>query len=254
MLPSDRRRVFGPWVWACAFLYFLLRFYNILYMLDEPENSALIVFQFSGTLGLGAQILPLLCALPAAGAFAREYTCGFSSPAVLRAGKSRYLRSKVLGAALSGGLVPAVGDIAFFALLHVLYRYDPAGAEALYGSEGMIAVAFAGIWGYLSFFLGIVLIHFFAGMFWALSGLVVSAWFPNLLWAVCTPLILYQVSIELYYWTEIPLFCNLALLQEAQVDLSFGGTLLAGIGLFGLLSALAAGVFARRAKRRLSYA
>ena len=31
-------------------------------------------------------------------------------------------------------MVPAVGDIAFFALLHVLYRYDPAGAEALYSA------------------------------------------------------------------------------------------------------------------------
>ena len=38
MLAHDRRHAFGPWVFAAAAAYFLLHLYNILYMLNEPEN------------------------------------------------------------------------------------------------------------------------------------------------------------------------------------------------------------------------
>ena len=73
MLAHDRRHAFGPWVFAAAAAYFLLHLYNILYMLNEPENPAILVWRFSGSMGLVPDAMPLVAALPAAAAFAVWY-------------------------------------------------------------------------------------------------------------------------------------------------------------------------------------
>ena len=70
MLAHDRRHAFGPWVFAAAAAYFLLHLYNILYMLNEPENPAILIWRFSGSMGLVPDAMPLVAALPAAAAFA----------------------------------------------------------------------------------------------------------------------------------------------------------------------------------------
>ena len=124
MLAHDRRHAFGTWVFAAAAAYFLLHLYNILYMLNEPENPAILVWRFSGSMGLVPDAMPLLAALPAAAAFAVDLNSGFAVPAVLRAGTKRYLRSKLLAACIGGGLAPLLGRLLFVIFLHILYRGD----------------------------------------------------------------------------------------------------------------------------------
>ena len=138
MLAHDRRHAFGPWVFAAAAAYFLLHLYNILYMLNEPENPAILVWRFSGSMGLVPDAMPLVAALPAAAAFAVDWNSGFAVPAVLRAGTGRYLRSKVLAACIGGGLAPLLGRLAFVVFLHILYRGDVAIAAEMFGSDGAI--------------------------------------------------------------------------------------------------------------------
>ena len=136
MLAHDRRHAFGPWVFAAAAAYFLLHLYNILYMLNEPENPAILIWRFSGSMGLVPDAMPLIAALPAAAAFAVDLNSGFAVPAVLRSGTRRYLRSKLLAACIGGGLAPFLGRLLFVGLLHVLYRGDVAMAAEMFGPEG----------------------------------------------------------------------------------------------------------------------
>ena len=55
-------------------------------------------------------------------------------------------------------------------------------------------------------------------------------------------------------WTGLPDWLNVSLLQDSETGLAFVPGLLAAVGVFGALSAVAALVFYRRAKRRLTYA
>ena len=254
MLAHDRRHAFGPWVFAAAAAYFLLHLYNILYMLGEMENPAILVWRFSASMGLVPDAMPLIAALPAAAAFAVDLNSGFAVPAVLRAGRRRYLRSKIAAACLGGGLAPLLGRLAFVVLLHILYRGDVAVAAEMFGPEGAMGMAFTGPAGYVGYFVGALLVQFAAGAFWALAALAFSAYVPNVLWTVCLPLILHRLFLELDAWTNLPTWLNLSLLQDQETELAFTPGLLAAVGIFGALIAIAALLFYRRGKRRLTYA
>lgn len=254
MLAHDRRHAFGPWVFAAAAAYFLLHLYNILYMLGEPENPAILVWRFSSSMGLVPDALPLVAALPAAAAFAVDWKSGYAVPVVLRSGVRRYLRSKLAAACLAGGLAPFLGRLAFAALVHALYRGDVAVAAELFGMDDTISIAFTGTAGYVGYFAGALFTQFLAGAFWALTALAFSAYVPNVLWTVCMPLLVYRLFLELDAWTGLPDWLNVSLLQDSETGLAFVPGLLAAVGVFGALSAVAALVFYRRAKRRLTYA
>lgn len=254
MLAHDRRHAFGPWVFAAAAAYFLLHLYNILYMLNEPENPAILVWRFSGSMGLVPDAMPLVAALPAAAAFAVDLNSGFAVPAVFRAGTGRYLRSKVLAACIGGGLAPLLGRLAFVVFLHILYRGDVAMAAEMFGPDGAIGAAFNGVGGYIGYFAGVLFVQFIAGAFWAMAALAFSAYVPNVLWTVCLPLILHRLFLELDAWTNLPTWLNLSLLQDQETELAFAPGLLTAVGIFGALIAIAVLLFYRRGKRRLTYA
>ena len=236
MLAHDRRHAFGPWVFAAAAAYFLLHLYNILYMLNEPENPAILIWRFSGSMGLVPDAMPLIAALPAAAAFAVDLNSGFAVPAVFRAGTGRYLRSKMLAACIGGGLAPLLGRLFFVIFLHILYRGDVSMAAEMFGSDGAMGVAFTGVGGYIGYFAAF------------------SAYVPNVLWTVCLPLILHRLFLELDAWTDLPAWLNLSLLQDSETGLTFAPGLLTAVGIFAALIAVSAVLFYRRGKRRLTYA
>ena len=254
MLAHDRRHAFGPWVFAAAAAYFLLHLYNILYMLGEAENPAILVWRFSGSMGLVPDAMPLLAALPAAAAFAVDLNSGFAVPAVLRAGTKRYLRSKLLAACIGGGLAPLLGRLLFVIFLHILYRGDVSMAAGMFGTDGAMGIAFTGMAGYAGYFAAVLFVQFIAGAFWATAALAFSAYVPNVLWTVCLPLILHRLFLELDAWTGLPTWLNLSLLQDSETGLAFAPGLLTAVGVFGVLIAISAVLFYRRGKRRLTYA
>ena len=254
MLARDRRHAFGPWVFAAAAAYFLLHLYNILYMLGEAENPAILVWRFSGSMGLVPDAMPLVAALPAAAAFAVDWNSGFAVPAVLRGGTGRYVRSKVLGACIGGGLAPRLGRLFFVIFLHILYRGDVSMAAEMFGSDGAMGVAFTGVGGYIGYFAAALFVQFLAGAFWAAAALAFSAYVPNVLWTVCLPLILHRLFLELDAWTDLPAWLNLSLLQDSETGLTFAPGLLTAVGIFAALIAVSAVLFYRRGKRRLTYA
>ena len=254
MLAHDRRHAFGPWVFAAAAAYFLLHLYNILYMLGEAENPAILVWRFSGSMGLVPDAMPLVAALPAAAAFAVDWNSGFAVPAVLRSGTRRYLRSKLLAACIGGGLAPLLGRLFFVIFLHILYRGDVSMAAEMFGSDGAMGVAFTGVGGYIGYFAAALFVQFLAGAFWAAAALAFSAYVPNVLWTVCLPLILHRLFLELDAWTDLPAWLNLSLLQDSETGLTFAPGLLTAVGIFAALIAVSAVLFYRRGKRRLTYA
>ena len=87
-----------------------------------------------------------------------------------------------------------------------------------------------------------------------MAALAFSAYVPNVLWTVCLPLILHRLFLELDAWTNLPAWLNLSLLQDSETGLAFAPGMLVAVGIFGALIAIAAALFCRRGKRRLTYA
>ena len=101
------------------------------YLLGDQTGDPFILFEMSLTMGYVAQVMPLVAALPFGGGFCYDIQAGYAGAAALRAGKSRYLTSKALAAALSGGLASALAMLAFLLVSYLRFPGDFAQPEML---------------------------------------------------------------------------------------------------------------------------
>ncbi len=255
MMPMDRTRAFGSWFLLAAAAYFLLYINGVSYMLSDPYSDALMVFEFGGGMGFAAPLMPLIAALPFATSFVSDYVNGYCPPVVLRSGKDRYLRSKALFTALSGGAATAGGMFLFVLLINLLFPQD-TGSPLLRGgaSDLSLILQSPGPLPLLLFYLARLFLQFMAGAWWAMSALAFSAFYPNLPLTLCAPLIFYRLLGWLMNLPFMPVWLNVTWLDDGQLGLLPWQTLLAGLLVFGGLTAVAALVFRWRAGRRLSYA
>ena len=254
MLSLDRRRAFGPWFFAAIAAYFALYFNDVSYIVMDETGDALATFAMAGSMGMVTYIMPFFAALPFSTGFCADWNSGFAHAAAMRAGNRRYLLSKLLACALSGGLATALGALAFIVMLNlkfpttgdVLANYvavDPFTHVLHYGAPK----------GLLMYYSGVVAMQFMAGACWATTGMAFSAFCPNVLLTLCIPLAAYRASLEIYYWLKLPYWLNLPLLQDCTVELSYPMTLLMGLIVFGGVSVILGIVFCIRAGRRLTY-
>ena len=250
MLSLDRRRAFGAWFFIAIAAYIALYFNDVSYIFMDDQGDALATFAMAGSMGMVTYIMPLFAALPFSTAFCADWNSGFAHHAAMRSGNGRYLLSnaRLFSPAAwrrrwvrcfhrhAQPQVPQSGDIlanyvAVDPFTHVLNLGAPKGLLLYYG--------------------GVTAMQFLAGGCWAMMGLAFSAFCPNVLLTLCVPLAAYRLSLEIYYWLQLPYWLNLPLLQDCMVELSYRDTLLAGLGAFGGLSAIMALLFAARASRRL---
>ena len=255
MLSMDRRRAFGLWLLIAMIAYLLLYINDISYVFMDARGDALATFSMSGATGMVTYIMPLFAALPFATGFCADWSSGYTGVAVMRAGKRKYLMSKILACALSGGVATAGGTLLLIALLVLKFPHtEEVILNFIDVGEFYDILALEGTMGLILFYAGVVLVQFLAGSFWAMTGLAFSAFCPNFLLTLCIPLAAYRLCLELYYWIEFPLWLCPPLLQDLMVGLSYGPTLLTAAGVFIGLDVLLGFVFAWRAGRRLRYA
>lgn len=254
MLTLDRRRAFGWWFWIAIAAHLALYFNDVSFFVLDPTGDALMTFSLSRTTGMLTYIAPLFSALPFATAFCADWNSGFAVAASMRSGNRRYLTSKISACALTGGLVPAIATLLFAIFLTLRFPTDPELMLSLADGDPFNRVLNMGAPIGLGFYyLGIVLMQFMAGACWAMTGLAFSAFMPNTLLTLCIPLAAYRLSLEIYYWFELPYWLNLPLLQDCMVEMNYVLTLLAGLVVFGLVTLLLGILFSVRAKRRLTY-
>lgn len=252
MLSMDKRRGFGLWFFVAIAAYAALYFNDVSYIFLGSDGDALSIFIMSGG-GMAAAIMPFFAALPFATGFCADWNSGFAHPAAMRAGNGRYLRSKCLTSALSGGLATAMGTLIFVAILNLMFP-TASIPESFTAIDPFLQVLRIGLpVGPILLYAGMIVMQFFAGACWALTGLAFSAFCPNVLLTLCVPLAAYRLSLEIYYWLQLPYWLNLPLLQDCQAELNYPMTLLTGALVFGGLSLILSAVFAIRAGRRLTY-
>lgn len=254
MLSLDKRRAFGLWFFVAIAAYVALYFNDVSYIVMDVQGDALATFAMAGSMGMVTYIMPFFAALPFATAFCADWNSGFAGQVTLRSGNGRYLRSKCLACALSGGLAAALGTLVFIVFLNVKFPTSGDILENYVAIDPFTHVLNLGApLGLILYYGGTVIMQFLAGACWAMTGLAFSAFCPNVLLTLCVPLAAYRLSLELYYWFAPPYWLNLPLLQDCQVELSYPMTLLMGAVIFGGLSILLGIVFALRAGRRLSH-
>ena len=254
MLALDRRRAFGLWFFAAIAAYVALYFNDVSYIIMDTRGDALATFAMSGAMGMVTYIMPFFAALPFSTGFCADWNSGFAGPAAMRAGNGRYLRSKCLACAVSGGLAAALGTLIFIVILNVKFPTSAGILENYTDIDPFNGVLSLGApMGLILYYGGTVIMQFLAGACWAMTGLAFSAFCPNVLLTLCIPLAAYRLSLELYYWFMLPYWLNLPLLQDCQAELSYPATLMAGVLVFGGLSVALGVIFALRAGRRLTY-
>lgn len=254
MLSLDRRRAFGLWFWVAIAAHLALYFNDVSFFVLESNGDALMTFSLSRSMGMLTYVAPFFSALPFAAGFCTDWINGFASSAAMRSGNRRYLLSKIRACALSGGLVPAIATLIFIVFLNFRFPTDPELMVSFVDGDPFNRVLLMGSPVGLGFYyLGVTLMQFMAGACWALTGLAFSAFVPNVLLTMCIPLAAYRLSLELYYWFELPCWLNLPLLQDCTAELNYILTLLAGFTVFGAVCLILGAVFCIRTTRRLTY-
>lgn len=254
MLSMDRRRAFGLWFWIAIAAHLALYFNDVSYFVLEADGDALMTFSLSRSMGMLTYVAPLFSALPFATGFCADWNSGFAGAAAMRSGNRRYVLSKTLACALSGGLVPAIATLIFALLLNLRFPTDPElMASFAYGDPFNLVLNMGAPIGILFYYGGIALMQFMAGALWAMTALTFSAFVPNVLLTLCVPLAAYRLALEVYYWFELPYWLNLPLLQECMVEMNYALTLLSGLAVFGAACLILGIAFCVRATRRLTY-
>ena len=254
MLLLDRRRALGIYLLIAVAGALLLQLHSVSYLLRDQTGDALMSFFLSSSLGYVAPVMPLIAALPFGTAFCADWQSVYVPSVALRSGKLRYLLSKVLSCALSGGLASMLGMLAFIVVLNVKFP-QPFEQEVFLGDiAGLETLLLGGGFGtYAAYYLARLALAFLSGMFWALTALTFSAFYPNVSLTLCVPLVLHRLLQEVGYWIYIPSWLNVTLLEAGAVEMAPGAVLAAGAGVFIALSALLGGLFIWRAGRRLRY-
>ncbi|HZJ56723.1 MAG TPA: hypothetical protein VFD89_00595 [Clostridia bacterium] len=149
--------------------------------LDFDYHGQLIFTGLSSDIVL--MVVPILCTLPYTAAFLDEYKSGFIKPYLMKCGKSAYIKGKILGAAVSGGLALAIGIVVSYFITSLVYKplgiADPTAVSS-------INVLFKR-----------ALIFFFCGCLWASVGALLANITLSKYMAYGAPFVIYYVLVIL---------------------------------------------------------
>ena len=129
---------------------------------------------------------PILCALPFTASFAEDMSSGFIRAYLPRTSVNRYIRSKNITCAISGGLSLTLGILCAYALSAMLFL--PREATPVVGGE--MPSIFPDIMGTVGLF-------FLSGALWSLIGLLFATFTGSKYMAYASPFVLFYVLIIL---------------------------------------------------------
>ena len=170
---------------------------------------------------------------------------------MLRSGRKRYVVSKMLCTAISGGAAFALGLLVFF-LVILPFGHMNQYQAAFESVEGMMSVLLAGKPAlYLA---GLVLLQGLEGAYYAMTALAFSAFCPNRYLVLCFPMFTYRLNwAALGLFPNHPYWLNLGMLGSGEVGMAFWPTLGVGFAVFLPLIGLCAVIFAVGTRRRLEH-
>lgn len=131
--------------------------------------------------------LPILCALPFTASFVDDIKSGYIKEYLPRITVRQYILSKIIGCAVSGGLVIAMGILVSYISAALIF----SPAEAAAGQGGASA-------GNFPAFMGSLLLFFFSGAFWSVVGMTFAALTGSKYMAYTAPFVLFYTLIILY--------------------------------------------------------
>ncbi len=250
MVKMDVRRAFGRWFCLAVVINFAQYYISELPFMSPPYN-AVNLFETGLLFNYLNWMSALIVALPFATSFCADWKSRSALSQILRSGRSRYIRSKLIAAGLSGALVEAVGLFIFFLALLAGGTLDET--RELYAHRGYFAKIIADAhWSY--YVIGAIAIRSLAGAFGALSGLAFSSFVPNRYFALCFPLFLTRVSMEIQWSSaSIPAWVNLLALSEGLIQRDFWSTIGIAVMVFGVGMALCFLSFTLGVRRRLEH-
>lgn len=249
MTPSDARRAFGMRlvlaIALCAGQYLISVVYEMVQGYD-----VYIAFENARLFSYLTWLTPVFAAIPFSTGFAVDFRTRSITPQILRAGRSKYIRSKVLCTALSGGVACAVGLVLFYAILLPGGQMD-LYQEAFCDVDGMIEVLLAG--HPALYMAGLMGLRFLWGAFYATAALAFSAYCPNTYLVLCFPLFVHRMGLAFARQESVPYWMNLGMLGNGEIAMGFAPTMVIGFAVFSVLIALCAGLFSLGVGRRLEH-
>ena len=262
MLLTDLRRAFGGWtVWVGALLLFVTLVMPVamdIFRSDPASLNAVDRF-FLAFAASGAPFLaPVLCCLPMGVSFCDDYVTGFGRLVIQRTGIKRYLMSRILSAAFSGGCTMFLGMALYIGFCFLVFTgsasSDPNLANYLEAIRSFNVFTWlpegfaAGYWLMAAYWLQYTL----WGAVWAVAGLAISALVTNRYASLALPFISVITlgtlfgRLRLLYLSPYS-YLNPLVNKELVFFSSYWGLLLG----FGIQLVLFGGIFYLVGRRRL---
>lgn len=144
----------------------------------------------------------MLSAVPFATNYSHEFKGGITIYRMTRCGRKVYAQSKILTSALSGGLVMILGGSIF---ILILSTYLPLVTPSkLIEAQEFPYYSALSVGNGIPYFIIILYILFLSGAFWSSVGMCISAYYPNPCVAVCSPMIVRFLLVEVGRLAKLP--------------------------------------------------
>jgi hypothetical protein len=128
-------------------------------------------------------VVPILCTLPYTAAFLEEYKSGFIKPYLMKCDKSAYIKGKIIGAGMSGGLALSVGILISYFIASLVYKpLEIADPMAVSSINILVRKA---------------LVFFLCGWLWASVGSLLANITLSKYMAYVAPFVIYYVLVIL---------------------------------------------------------
>lgn len=219
------------------------------------ENSSICVlyfffnsFSFGGV--FTGYFSSLLAAVPFAANYSHEHQGGMTAYKITRSGKRTYAFSKIFVAALSGGTVMLIGSAIFIAALSAFFPLVTTTALLDFQAfpyAGVLSTGNGGLYFAVALYLA-----FISGALWGCCGICISAFFPNQYVAICSPMFVCFLIVEVGRLANLPDWLRLDRMLNAR-GLLFSEpiTLIALAVLIVAIGFLCFKLFLRRVTERL---
>lgn len=192
MLRADLRRAFGVGIWYTAGAMLVLQFMCLLDFLPSAYDSVVALIDYSTGIGRFQSLSPIAACLGFSAAFYQDQKTGFGTMQRTRATAKQYCLSKCIACSLSAMCGVVIGMV----LLIVILRL---GGHPLLDMEASTDLALAEARnlgplledGHTYLYIAIMVFYrALAAGAWALMGLWISTWIPNIFAIMMLPYIL----------------------------------------------------------------
>lgn len=188
-------------------------------LVNQENSPVCVMYYFFNSFSFGGvfseYFAAIMAAIPFAANYCHEADGGLSIYKISRCGKHTYARSKFLVASVLGGSTVSLGGLIF---ILVLSAYLPlVTPEQILEASWLPFARALTVGNGVPYFAIVLCISFLGGALWGSIGLCVSAYFPSVYVALCSPFIFRFVLVQIGRLLKLPGGLRLDLLLVARV-------------------------------------